>query len=429
MALEFRLPELGENIQAGTVVRVLVQPGQTIAREAPVLEMETDKAVVEVPCTFAGRVTQIHVKEGDQAQVGQLILTLEAGDETAAAPPTPPPQKKTEPAPAPKGAPAPPPPPVSSKGTLAAPAATPSRSPVAAAPSVRQFAREIGVDIAQVTPGAEGGRITIEDVKRFAKELNTTRASATLAAAGVPASALPDFAKWGSVERQPMSAVRRKTAAHMALAGTTIPHVTHFGRADVTKLEDLRKKFVPRAEKAGGKLTITAILLKVAAAALKVFPKFNASVDISRSEIILKKYIHIGVAVDTERGLLVPVIRDVEQKNIVQLAVELAQAAQRARGGKITMEEMQGGSFTITNLGGLGGGLFTPIINYPEVAILGVGRATQEPVFRGDCCAPRLMLPLSLSYDHRVIDGADGARFLQWIVEAMEEPLLIPLEG
>ena len=419
MAIEFKLPELGEKIKAGDVVKVLVSVGDVIAKEQPVLEMETDKAVVEVPSSVAGKILQVHVKVGDKASVGQVILTLE-GEPTPAAPAKAPAEK---PAPAPKPTPAP----AVTAPEPSAPASS-SQVPVAAAPSVRQFAREIGVDIAQV-PGSEaGGRISIDDVKKYAKQLLTSRPSA---AGSAPVVELPDFSKWGAVAREPMSNVRKKTAEHMALAWTTIPHVTQFDWANITDLEERRKKLAPKVEKAGAKLTVTAILIKIVAAALKVFPKFNASIDLAKNEIVLKKYFHVGLAVDTERGLLVPVIRDVDKKNIIQIATEITQQAEKARSGKVALDDLQGGTFTVTNLGGIGGTHFTPIINFPEVAILGVGRARLEPTFQGKdgCCQPRLMLPLSLSYDHRLIDGADGARFLRWIVEAIEEPLMIPLEG
>jgi pyruvate dehydrogenase E2 component (dihydrolipoamide acetyltransferase) len=305
--------------------------------------------------------------------------------------------------------------------------------PVAAAPSVRQLARELGVNIHDVKGSDTGGRILEEDVKAHAKKLITTAATATAPATafGLPQIALPDFAQWGEIAREPMSTIRRVTAAHLSAAWLTIPHVTQHDRAEITELENLRKRFAERAEKVGAKLTMTAILLKVAAAALKVFPKFNASLDMAKQEIVFKKYIHLGVAVDTERGLFVPVIRDVDKKNIIQLALELNQLGAKARAGKIGPDALTGGTFTVTNLGGIGGSFFTPIINAPEVAILGVGRAQMEPCIHGKdaLCSPRLMLPLSLSYDHRLIDGADGARFLRWTVEAIEEPLLISLEG
>ena len=306
-----------------------------------------------------------------------------------------------------------------------------SEKPVPAAPSVRRLAREIGIDIAQVQGSGPGGRISGDDVKAFSRQLHT-ESEAPAAPAGsppVPSPSLPDFSQWGETERQPMSKVRRITAERLSYSWSTIPHVTQFDRADITDLEGWRKQYGKKAEAAGGKLTPTAIILKVAAAALKIFPQFNASVDMAAGEVIYKKYCHIGVAVDTDRGLLVPVVRDVDQKNIIELAVELTQIAQRARERKLAPEDMQGGCFTISNLGGIGGTGFAPIINPPEVAILGVARGAHEPVFADGEFTPRMMLPLSLSYDHRLIDGADGARFLRWLAQALENPFLIALEG
>ncbi|HXH08062.1 MAG TPA: 2-oxo acid dehydrogenase subunit E2, partial [Vicinamibacterales bacterium] len=285
------------------------------------------------------------------------------------------------------------------------------------APSVRRLARELGVDIRQVTGTGPGGRISEADVKAFVR-----------ARAGRPTAAalLPDLARWGPVERRPMSGIRRATAEHLAAAWTA-PHVTQHDRADITELERLRRQYAPRAEQAGGKLTLTAIALKVAAEALRRYPQFGAALDLEREEIVYRRYIHIGVAVDTEHGLLVPVIRDVDRKSIIELSVELAAAAEKARARKLSREEMQGGCFSITNLGGIGGTAFTPIINAPESAILGISRASTEPVYRDGAFEPRLLLPLSLSYDHRLIDGADAARFLRWICEAFEQPLLLAL--
>jgi pyruvate dehydrogenase E2 component (dihydrolipoamide acetyltransferase) len=302
---------------------------------------------------------------------------------------------------------------------------------VPAAPNVRRFARELGVDIAAVEGTGPKARISMDDVKRHAQEMmravQTGVAPAPAARAAAPP--LPDFTKWGEVERKSMSNIRRATARQMETSWTSVPHVTQFDKADITDLEQLRKRFGRKVEEMGGKLTITAILLKVAAAALKEFPQFKASIDMSNEEVIYKNYCHIGVAVDTDRGLLVPVIREVDQKNIMELAVELGEVAQKARDKKLSLEDMQGGAFTITNLGGIGGTNFTPIVNSPEVAILGVARGGKEPVFKNGQFEPRLMLPLSLSYDHRLIDGADGARFLRFIVEYLEQPFLTALQG
>jgi pyruvate dehydrogenase E2 component (dihydrolipoamide acetyltransferase) len=247
------------------------------------------------------------------------------------------------------------------------------------------------------------------------------------APARAPGAPLPDFSKWGEVERKPMSNIRRKTSEHMAHAWNAIPHVTQHDKADITAFEGLRKQYSPQVEKAGGKLTVTAVALKVVAAALRRFPQFNVSVDTKRSEIIYKSAVHVGVAVDTDRGLLVPVVRDPDRKGIRELSVELAKLSEKARGGKLSLEEMQGGSFTITNLGGIGGTSFTPIVNWPEVAILGISRGGYEPVYNGSQFEPRMLLPLSLSYDHRVIDGADAARFLRWVAEAFEQPFVLVL--
>jgi pyruvate dehydrogenase E2 component (dihydrolipoamide acetyltransferase) len=294
------------------------------------------------------------------------------------------------------------------------------------------LARELGVDIGLVPGSGPGGRISAEDVKGYVRGLNLAAERATPAEPALTplaAPALPDFSRWGEVVREPMSSIRRTTARRLSQAWVGIPHVTHFEKADITELEELRKRYAPKAEAAGGKLTTTAILLKIVASALKLFPKFNASLDMAGQEIVYKHYYHIGIAVDTEHGLLVPVIRDVDRKNILQLALELTQVSEKARGRKISLEDLEGGTFTITNLGGIGGTNFAPIINPPEVAILGVARASMEPVFKEGAFVPRLMLPLSLSYDHRLIDGADAARFMRWLAQAVEQPFLLSLEG
>ncbi len=503
MPTDFTLPELGENISAGDVLRVLVKPGDTIEKDQAVLELETDKATIEVPSSVAGKVKEIKVKQGDKVKVGQAILSVDDGGAEAApaAEKAAPAKKEKEPAEAKesgkktqaKAAEAPKKeqpqpaaqaasdeepepeddeaegdeaadmqPDVEAKDkstkpdkagvkdqsvgppqddrkvvdinrgarTPAEPAAAreaPPAPPAPAAPSVRRMARELGVDVNQVSGSGPGGRISIEDVKEHTKRL-VSGAGGGGAARSVP---LPDFSRFGQVERQPMRAVRRKTAEHLSAAWATIPHVTQFDLADITGLEELRKKYSKQVEAAGGNLTVTAIALKVVAAALRVFPQFNSSIDLGAEEIILKKYVNIGVAVDTDRGLLVPVIRDVDKKNIVQLSVELAQLSEKARTRKISVEEMQGGNFSISNLGGIGGTYFTPIVNAPDVAILGISRARMEPVYQKESgqFVPRFMLPLSLSYDHRAIDGADGIRFLRWVAEALEQPFLLSLQG
>ena len=425
--IEVRLPELGEGTDSGDVVGILVSPGDIVEAEQGLVEIEMDKGVVEVPSTEAGTILQIHVSKGDNAAVGQLIATLEAAGPVAAPESAPPPGvEAAAPEPTPDRA-APAPEAGAEAGAYREAAPVPgSRKLVPAAPSVRRLAREIGVDITQVPGSGPAGRISPADVKAHSKALHDGGPTSPAAVAAAP---LPDFSKWGEIERQPMSNVRRLTAEHMTRAWTTIPQVTQFDKTDITDLEVWRKKFGAVAEAAGGKLTPTAIVLKIVASALKKFPQFGASVDMASEEVILKKYVSIGVAVDTPRGLIVPVVRDVNDKNMVELAVELTDIADRARKGKISVDEMQGGCFTISNLGGIGGTAFTPIVNAPEVAILGVARGRQEPVLVDGEFTPRLMMPLSLSYDHRVIDGADGARFLRWICEALENPFLIALEG
>jgi pyruvate dehydrogenase E2 component (dihydrolipoamide acetyltransferase) len=291
---------------------------------------------------------------------------------------------------------------------------------------VRRFAREIGVDIAAVRGAGPHGRVSAEDVKRHARERAAAPPPATATHAAPPP--LPDFAKWGPVETETMSAIRRKTAEHMALSWAQIPHVTIHDKADITALEPLRKKYAERAEAQGGKLTMAVMVCKVVASALKQFRKFNAALDPAGKRVIYKKYVHLGVAVSTERGLMVPVIRDADRRNMVELAVEISKIAQKARGGKIELADLEGGTFTVTNLGRVGGVYFTPIINHPEVAILGMGRTFMEAAPDGKS-GPRTLLPLSLSFDHRLIDGAEAAQFLGWIIEAMEEPLVLALQG
>ena len=450
-AAEFKLPELGENISAGDLVRLMITPGAPVSEGQPVMELETDKAVIEVPSSVTGVVKEIKVKEGEKIKVGQLIFTLEADTRASAARPRTQPvehvsgqhgarlafqaairaEGKTEEQALPPDQPQPSAPVFSMPAQLGKVAGTEHRQPVPAAPHVRRLARELGVDIYEVKGSGPGGRISEDDVKAYAKGLLSAAATATVAprAGHFAQPQLPDFAKWGKIERVSMRGVRRKTAEHLAESWNTVPHVTQHDRADITELEQLRARFAPKAEEAGGKMTVTAIALKVCAAALKVFPQFNASIDIDKEEIVYKQYINIGVAADTDRGLLVPVIDDVDKKNIVELAVELSQISKKARDKKLAPTDMEGGTFTITNLGGIGGIGFTPIVNYPEVAILGISRSRMEPEWINGKFEPRLILPLSLSYDHRLIDGADAARFLRWIAEAFEQPFLLSVQG
>ncbi len=426
MATEVKLPELGDNIESALVVGVLVKEGDRIQPGAAVLELETDKATLEVPASAGGVVQRVLVKEGDEVRVGQAILVLEeAADAPAEAAAEP--ASEPEPAPEPEAVAAPASAAESKPSVPAAAPAPQERRLIPAAPSIRRLARELGVDIHRIEGTGIAGRITEEDVRRAAGQ------APALAPAGVPLEAppLPDFSKWGEVEREPMSGVRRATVRQMSLAWAQVPMVTHFDRADITELEALRKRYQKKAEAVGARLTMTAIILKVVAQALKKFPKFNASIDVAANEIIYKKYVHIGVAVDTPAGLLVPVIRDVDQKNILQIAKELGEVAEKARNRKLKPEEMQGGTFSVSNLGGIGGTGFTPIVNTPEVAILGVARSSIEPVWNEETGAfePRRILPLAVTYDHRLIDGADAARFLRWVCEALETPFLLPLEG
>jgi pyruvate dehydrogenase E2 component (dihydrolipoamide acetyltransferase) len=465
MATEFKLPELGENVEKGDVTRVLVAVGDVVKVDQSVVELETDKATIEVPTSVAGKVTAVRVKAGDKVKVGQVVLEIDSNGagapaaktaapaEAAAAKPAPAPAPEAAPAQAPASAPAPArsevvdintartaagrapearpaaaPARVEAASTAAAPvqakpAAAATSAAVPAAPSVRRFARELGLNITDVAGTGPGGRIGPEDVKEYVKS--------TLVGgpAGAPAArrvALPDFSKWGEFEVKPMSNIRRKTAEHLTLAWQA-PHVTQNDLADITAVEEFRHTFGPRVEKAGGKLTVTAIVIKVCASAIARYPQFASSVDLASETMVFKKYIHIGVAVDTPNGLLVPVIRDLNRKTITEIAVELAALSQKARDKKLSLDDMSGGVFSITNLGGIGGTSFTPIINPPEVAILGLSRSSTEPLWNGSAFAPRQMLPLSLSYDHRAIDGADAARFLRFVAEGLEQPMSMVL--
>ena len=538
MATEVRLPELGEGVERADVVRVLVAPGDTVAVDQPLLEIETDKATVEVPSPVAGTIAAVAVEPGATLAVGGLIAALEsdgassdtdadlpAADATAAADaathagaaathanaaathagaaathagaaapeatapasgrsgaPAPPPTATTLPAApaaeggaaAPESAPAsaaaaapaaqapvaapvssPPPPsaapPVSSPSPPSAPPPVSSPSPTTAAapappepqsttprrralaaPSVRKLAREIGVDIDAVEGSGANGRVSLDDVKAHARRaMEQLRSPAEAPVRGQPAvptvPTLPDFSRWGPIERTPMRNVRRAVARRMSTSWQTVPHVTQHDRADVGELEAVRRTLKRTSPELP--LTVTAFAVAVCAAALREFPQFNASLDTERGEIVYKRYVNIGVAVDTERGLIVPVIPDADRKSLAALSTEIAEVAAAARTTGLPRERLEGGTFTITNLGGLGGTAFTPIVNYPEVAILGMSRSAPAPVWAGDRFEPRPMLPLSLSYDHRLIDGADAVRFLRWVAERLEHPLLLELQA
>jgi len=426
MIIQFKLPELGENIESGDVTNVPVKVGDNVRKNQTLLELEAGKASMEIPAPADGILKAIHVKTGDTVKAGQFVAEIEAGA-AASAPVKAPAPEKPEPKPETVRSPAPAPvkepkiEPVAVKEEKSEPAGE-GLSPkvgtfkaVSAAPNVRKLARELGVNIHNVPASDPDGHISEEDVKTFARE--------SLQNGRPPAGKKSE----PSVRIEKMTQTRKATMKHMAHCWATIPHVTQHDVADITKLEELRKRYAPRAEAVGAKLTMTAILIKVIAAALKVHPKFNCSINPEKEEIIYKENYNIGIAMDTPKGLLVPVIADGDKKNFVELALELRALTERAKAGKLTVEDLKGGTFTFTNLGIIGGSFFTPIVNSPEVAILGSGRAYWEAGIEDG--EKRFRLPLSLSYDHRIIDGADGARFLKWIVEAIEEPLLISLQG
>jgi pyruvate dehydrogenase E2 component (dihydrolipoamide acetyltransferase) len=471
---EVRLPELGENIETADVVSVRVSVGESIEKDQTLIEVETEKAAVEIPSPLSGVVKDISVKEGDKLKVGEVILTLETGagdtqEEGDGGKPAeategePAEATEGEPARAKRGQP--------TQGREEESAAGRKGEPeeevaaqvedregvvpepiveresakeerlkkeepgkvVPAGPAVRRLARELGIDIGDVKGSGPKEGISLEDVKRHAKQLIGAKARqpgapSMTASRGVDLT-LPDFTRWGEIERKPMSSLRRKAADTTSTSWSVIPHVTQFDCADITELERERRNLGKKVEAAGGKLTVTAIIIKVTASALRLYPQFNASLDMQNEEIIYKKYVNIGVAVDTERGLIVPVIRDVDRKNLTQISVELGDLAARARDKKITLEEMRGANISVTNLGGLGTTYFSPLVIWPHVAVVGIGRSRTEAVFRDGQFEPRLILPLSISYDHRLVDGADASRFLRWMGEALEQPLVLLVEG
>ena len=401
-------PDLGEG-KAADVIELQVKPGDTVAAGDPLLTVETEKAATELPAPFGGTVRELRVKVGDKIKTGDVVAMIE----TTASPPiaAAPPAEPAPPAPSTASAPAPTPLP-------AMPEPAPAGALPHATPSVRRFARELGVDLSRVPGSGRKGRITQEDVQAYVKAVMQGAAASGGGLAPLPAI---DFAQWGPIETVPLTRIRQLTGENLGRSWPQVPQVTQHDEADITELEAFRKAQAKAAEAHGAKLTLVALLLKVCAGALKAFPDFNSSLAPDGKALIVKRYIHIGVAVDTPAGLVVPVIRDVDRKGILDLAAELGDLSARARERKLKPEELQGGTFTISSLGGIGGTAFTPIVNWPQVAILGVSRAALKPVWDGSAFAPRLVLPLSLSYDHRVIDGAAGARFTRHLAELLED--------
>jgi len=422
MPRTFVLPDLGEGLVEAEIRNVLVNEGDVVKEDAPLLEVETDKAQVEIPSPFAGRVEKIHVQPGQTVKVGQPLVSFADAAGVSAPARSAPAVAKTAAAP------------VETKA-----ATTVDGGPVPATPSTRRLARELGVDLRTVRGSGPGGRVTDDDVRAATakapsaqpappREAAPAGPAKPLAAVGLEPPPLAKFEQWGPVERQPLSHLRRTIAERMTLSAALIPHVSHFDKADITDLNAIVARSFDAAKQRGITLTLTSFLLKAAALALQEYPQFNASLDPRAGVLVLKRYCHLGIAVATERGLIVPVIRDVDKKPVLELARELAALAQRVRDGKAALDDLRGGTFTITNIGALGGTGAIPIINYPEVAILGVARGREEPVVRSGQIVVRTMLPITLTFDHRVADGADGARFAQAIIRRLEAPETLFLE-
>ncbi len=410
--MEIRIPNLGEGADSGSVVNVFVKVGDKVAKDQTLIELENEKAVAPIPATHAGVITKIHMKVGDKVSVGQPIVSLtEEGGQT------------TTPAFAPSA------PPVKREPIVPAqpiPVSSGNLSP-AASPTLRKMAGDLGIDLARVKGTEPGGRIGLLDLRNYVQYLQSLAAQPTLVPGAGPGSKViesVDFSKWGAVHKKSVSSLRQKIGQKMLESWTTIPHVTQFEEANITAITQLRKKYALLYEKKGARLTLTSFVLKAVVVALKKYPVFNASLDDLTQEIIYKDYYHLGVAVDTEFGLIVPVLKDVDKKNLLEISKELESLAEKTRQRKVSLDELKGGTFTISNLGGIGGTFFTPIINKPELAILGVGRSVLKPVVIGakdkQSVEARPLMPLGLSYDHRVIDGADGARFIRALAEAIE---------
>ena len=419
------VPDIGDYKDV-SIIEVMVKVGDTIQAEDNLVTLETDKAAMEVPSPYAGVIKEMKVKVGDKVSKGSLILMMESSDAAAAPVAEQPTSAAASPAPAAAPAPAP----VAAKPAVAPPAVQAPQAAVTnvpagkahASPAIRRFARELGVPIEQVNGSGEKGRVTKDDVQQFVKTaLAQPRGTAGGNGLQVLPSPVVDFAKFGEVEIRPLSRIKKISGANLHRNWVTIPHITQFDEADITEMDAFRKELGAEYSKQNIKITPLAFLIKAAAVALQKYPDFNASLDASGENLVLKQYCHIGVAVDTPDGLMVPVLRDVDKKGIVQLAKELGEISARAREKKITAAEMQGGCFSISSLGGIGGTAFTPIINAPEVAILGVSKAIIKPMHQDDTFVARLMLPLSLSYDHRVIDGAAAARFIVFLSHVLAD--------
>lgn len=433
MAHEVKLPALGENTQGGDVVEVKVKVGDEVTSGQGLFEIEAEKSTVEVPSPNAGRIVSIAVKKGQRVTTGQLLATIEGG---GGAPATSAPAKKPDAAKPAAAAPAAPATPAPAAKPVPAPAqpapAAPTAAPVGegeivpAGPATRALARDWGVPLGNVPPSGPFGRVTQDDVKNFVRTVASGNSSGGGSSNGpVKSPPLPDFSKWGAIDTRPVEGVRKRTAEHMSMCWNLIPHVTQHDQADCTDIEAFRKQ----QEGKGPKLTVTAFVLKAVSILLRQNPQFNSSLDWENKQLILKSYCNIGVAVDTDRGLVVPVLRDVDKKSVHEIGKEMTEVAERARIGKLTPDDMKGGTFTISNLGGIGGTAFTPIVNWPEVAILGLSRSRMIPVWKDGQFVPRLSMPMSLSYDHRVIDGADAARFARKLAELLENPMVMLLHA
>ncbi|MGA2174607.1 MAG: 2-oxo acid dehydrogenase subunit E2 [Verrucomicrobiota bacterium] len=417
--MDLKLPPLGEGVDSGSVVSLLVKEGDQIAKGQGIIELETGKAVAPVPSSAGGKVTKILVSVGDKISVGQTILSLE-GDAAAPAKPAaakPAATRSTRPVPLPveEGA---------AEEPLAEEDVDPNAPAPAASPTLRRMARELGIDLRRIHGSEAGGRIVMDDLRGYIRRLQYLAAQPRTTAAGAPAKPPPeqiDFSKWGPVAKRPMTSLRKVIAQRMSDSWNAVARVTQFDEADITALEALRQKHAPAYEKKGARLTLTAFALKIVAEALKKHPVFNASLDEIAGEVVYKEYYHIGLAVDTDQGLIVPVLRDVDKKDLLTLSRELGELAVKTRERKVSMDQLQGGSFTLSNQGGIGGSHFTPIINRPELAILGLGRGALKPVVRDGKIEPRLMLPLALSYDHRVIDGGAAVRCMLDLVRGFEQ--------